>query len=493
MAEIHLASPSVFTRMSTRRFPPWLALALALLTAGACASAGGAGGPGAGGGSAVTAPPGRPLIDRLGGKPAVEAVVDDFLGRVAIDNRINGRFANVDMPRLRTMLVDQICEAAGGPCKYLGRDMRTTHTGMNITEGEWNALVEDLKASLDYLEVPAQEQGELMSVLGPMKPDVVGLGPAAPGSPAVSAVPRPAPAIAAGGPVSERAQGLREAATLLDKAGEARQRGSRSLAEQLFSSAEIITGPEPLEALAPLFREGAPPRVTAPVVPVPLTTPAQPKLVGSSDEEDGAAASARPRASLTGEVRFGGTAPAENIAVITLEPVDGRFRKRPPRTRVIEQRNREFAPRVLAVPVGSTVGFPNFDSIYHNVFSRSESHPFDLGIYRGGVSREVKLEREGILRVGCNLHANMRAYVVAVSAPHYVITDGAGKFRFRSVEPGRYRLRAYSERTEAPSVQEIVIGKGDNSVTVALAATVPDGPLADKFGNSRAAAKVQRR
>jgi hemoglobin len=491
MMEILLAASAVDPRMSAHRFrgiPFWLVLAG--LTAGACASTGGAGG---GGESAAVVTPGKPLIDRLGGKPAVEAVVDDFLARVAIDKRINGRFANVDMPRLRTMLVDQICEAAGGPCKYLGRDMRTTHTGMNITEAEWSALVEDLKASLDYLEVPAREQGELMSVLGPMKPDVVGLGPGPAGKPAVGTAPRPAPASAASGPVGERAQGLREAATLLDKAGEARQRGSRSLAEQLFSSAEIITGPEPLEALAPLFREGAPPRVTAPVVPVPLSTPAQPRLVGNSDEEDGGApASARPRASLAGEVRFAGPAPAENIAVVTLEPADGRFRRRPPRTRVIEQRNREFAPRVLAAPVGSTVGFPNFDGIYHNVFSRSESHPFDLGIYRGGVSREIKLEREGILRVGCNLHANMRAYVVAVSAPHYVITDGTGKFRFRSVEPGRYRLRAYSERTEAPAVQEIVIGKGDNDVTVTLAATVPDGPLADKFGNSRAA-KVERR
>jgi len=83
------------------------------------------------------------LYDRLGGKPAITAVVDDFVGRVAADNRINGKFANADLPRLKMMLVDQICQASGGPCTYTGRDMKTAHAGMGINGSEFDALVRD--------------------------------------------------------------------------------------------------------------------------------------------------------------------------------------------------------------------------------------------------------------------------------------------------------------------------------------------------------------
>ena len=115
------------------------------------------------------------LYSRLGGQPAIEAVVGQFLTNVAADDRINGRFANADIPRLNRLLVEQICEATGGPCNYTGRDMRTTHTGMNITEAEFNALVEDLVAALDQFEVPEQEQSELLGALGGMKGDIVGV------------------------------------------------------------------------------------------------------------------------------------------------------------------------------------------------------------------------------------------------------------------------------------------------------------------------------
>src|SRR2546423_6557230 len=89
------------------------------------------------------------LYERLGGKPAITAVVDDFVGNVANDTRINKRFANADIPRLKSRLVDQVCEATGGPCKYTGASMRDAHTGMMITDAEFNALVEDLVKSLD--------------------------------------------------------------------------------------------------------------------------------------------------------------------------------------------------------------------------------------------------------------------------------------------------------------------------------------------------------
>ena len=114
------------------------------------------------------------LYQRLGGKGAIAAVTDELLKRCAADERINARFLNADLPRLRQGLIDQICQVTGGPCTYTGKDMKTAHTGMHIREDEFNALVEDLKGALTQLKVPGHEQNELIELLAPMKPDVVG-------------------------------------------------------------------------------------------------------------------------------------------------------------------------------------------------------------------------------------------------------------------------------------------------------------------------------
>ena len=117
--------------------------------------------------------PDASLYDRLGGKPAITAVVDDFVGNVAADGRINGFFAKANVPHLKAMLVDQICEASGGPCKYAGRDMKSAHAGMGINDAQFGALVEDLVKSLDKFKVPAREKNELLAALGSMKKDIV--------------------------------------------------------------------------------------------------------------------------------------------------------------------------------------------------------------------------------------------------------------------------------------------------------------------------------
>lgn len=120
-----------------------------------------------------TMPAGKSLYDRLGGKTAITAVVDQFVANVADDGRINGRFATTDIPKLKGHLVDQICMATGGPCTYRGRDMKTTHAGMKISNADFGALVEDLVKALDTFKVPAQEKGELLGLLGPMNKDIV--------------------------------------------------------------------------------------------------------------------------------------------------------------------------------------------------------------------------------------------------------------------------------------------------------------------------------
>jgi hemoglobin len=123
------------------------------------------------------------LYERLGGKTAITAVIDDFVARCAGDARINGKFARTDIARLKANLVDQVCEATGGPCTYSGRDMHTTHHDMSVTGGEFDALVEDLVATLDGFHVPEAEKNELLGALAPMRSDIVEVESGATGTP----------------------------------------------------------------------------------------------------------------------------------------------------------------------------------------------------------------------------------------------------------------------------------------------------------------------
>jgi hemoglobin len=116
----------------------------------------------------------KSLYERLGGKDAIVAVVDDFVANVAADNRINHYFAKTDIARLKTNLADQICAGTGGPCTYKGRDMKTAHAGMGVTNADFDALVGDLVKTLDKFKVPEKEKGELLGILGPMRPSIVG-------------------------------------------------------------------------------------------------------------------------------------------------------------------------------------------------------------------------------------------------------------------------------------------------------------------------------
>jgi hemoglobin len=99
--------------------------------------------------------------------------VGDFVSNVAADKRINGFFANTDIPRLKRLLVEQICAGTGGPCRYTGRDMKTAHRGMGVSGADFGALVEDLVKTLDKFKVPDKEKQELLGILGPMSKDIV--------------------------------------------------------------------------------------------------------------------------------------------------------------------------------------------------------------------------------------------------------------------------------------------------------------------------------
>jgi hemoglobin len=138
----------------------------------------------------------KTLYERLGELDAITAVVETFRDRVAADDRINLKFARTDLARLRKMLIDQVCEATGGPCHYNGRGMKEAHAGMKVTNGEFNALVEDLVATLNQFKVPKAEQDELLAILGPLKSEIVEVPSGEVGTPLPDEF-RPAPALMA--------------------------------------------------------------------------------------------------------------------------------------------------------------------------------------------------------------------------------------------------------------------------------------------------------
>jgi hemoglobin len=137
----------------------------------------------------------KSLFERLGGTGAITAVVADFRDRCGGDSRINAKFARTDMARLTSMLIDQVSEASGGPARYTGRDMKTAHARMAVTTGEFNALVEDLVATLNKFGVGKAEQDELLGILGPLKSDIVEVDSTATGTPLPDAY-KAAPALA---------------------------------------------------------------------------------------------------------------------------------------------------------------------------------------------------------------------------------------------------------------------------------------------------------
>ena len=133
----------------------------------------------------MAAAPQKSLYERLGGLEAITAVVDEFIKNLAADERVNKKLAKsgANVPRIRLHLIEQVCEATGGPCKYTGLSMRQSHKNMGVTEGEFNAVVEDLVKALDKFNVPAQEKNELLGALAAMKDDIVEVKGDATGTP----------------------------------------------------------------------------------------------------------------------------------------------------------------------------------------------------------------------------------------------------------------------------------------------------------------------
>jgi hemoglobin len=115
----------------------------------------------------------KTLYDRLGGGDAINALTESWVARVGGDDRANGKFVRTDIERLMKEVVDQLCEATGGPCTYTGRSMLETHAGMKVTAGEFDVVMQHLDATLDELNIPKTEHDELVGLLRPMRADIV--------------------------------------------------------------------------------------------------------------------------------------------------------------------------------------------------------------------------------------------------------------------------------------------------------------------------------
>ncbi len=116
---------------------------------------------------------------------------------------------------------------------------------------------------------------------------------------------------------------------------------------------------------------------------------------------------------------------------------------------VMDQHNETFVPHVLAIMTGTTVDFPNSDKFYHNVFSLSKVAKFDLGRYAAGRSRPVRFDRPGIVRVFCDIHSHMNAFILVFSHPFFAMTDNDGRYRIENIPPGAYNVIAWNEGTSS--------------------------------------------
>jgi plastocyanin len=166
-------------------------------------------------------------------------------------------------------------------------------------------------------------------------------------------------------------------------------------------------------------------------------------------------------AQVTGQVRVAGRKDASLPTIVYAERLDAPARPKPQRVK-LNQREKAFEPRVLAIPVGSTVDFPNFDTIYHNVFSLSQPEPFDLGLYKRGASKKETFKRPATYRVFCNIHPQMTAVLLILPTDHITQADAEGRYSL-ALPPGRYRITAWSERSQ-PASAEITLAAAGASV-----------------------------
>ncbi len=134
----------------------------------------------------------------------------------------------------------------------------------------------------------------------------------------------------------------------------------------------------------------------------------------------------------------------------------------------VDQRDKMFTPHVSVVTRGTTVRFPNDDTVFHNVFAYFQAKKFDLGMYPRGTTKKVTFDKTGLVIILCNVHSYMSAYIMVVDTPYYAVSDGSGHFRLPNVPPGSYTLHGWHE-SGATLTQTVRVGSGPQALSLALA------------------------
>jgi plastocyanin len=150
---------------------------------------------------------------------------------------------------------------------------------------------------------------------------------------------------------------------------------------------------------------------------------------------------------MEGPARRGVPDRRQSVVYLAAAP-QGAFEERPREQRVLDQRQETFVPYVLPVIVGTTVLFPNNDPFYHNVFSLSKAARFDLGRYPMGRSKSVRFDHPGIVRVFCEIHSHMSAFILVLSHRYFAATGADGRYRIESVPPGEYDVVVWTDGEE---------------------------------------------
>ncbi|ARN18803.1 methylamine utilization protein [Piscinibacter gummiphilus] len=161
-------------------------------------------------------------------------------------------------------------------------------------------------------------------------------------------------------------------------------------------------------------------------------------------------------------------------AVVMLEPVNGRLPVKPMTAVEVGQSARQFTPAVTVVTVGTSVSFPNHDTVRHHVYSFSPAKTFELKLYAGVPATPVVFDKPGVAVLGCNIHDQMAAWIVVVDTPHFARTT-AGPAQLAGIPPGNYRLKAWHPTLPvdmAPQATVVTVGTDDQAATMRLATRV---------------------
>ena len=188
-------------------------------------------------------------------------------------------------------------------------------------------------------------------------------------------------------------------------------------------------------------------------------------------------------AELSGHVAVVGRNHPGAETVVYAQPLDGKVPERPKRATMAQQ-NKTFIPHIVVVQVESTIDFPNQDDIFHNIFSDSRAHPFDLGLYRSGASRSVIFREPGTYRVFCNIHPQMTGVLLVLRTPYFVETDSGGNYRME-LPPGQYRVTAWSEHSQPTTSEVDLAGSATLNLTLDESKFV-ELPHKNKYGQDYA-------